>query len=336
MARPLTRAREQEINRFIDSMKVPAGDVSNARQAINDIATKIQAMGLNVDRPFVAGSFKKGTAVKEEWDVDLVIFFHCKFTEYENEQFRRDRLSSIAENLRKSLKCKIERVSGFCIVLQHKGVSFDVLTAYDATKSEKDQVREQRVNMRELVKNKADKLKYSTSFTESSCEFVAKRRDKSHERLTRAIKLAKVWNKTHFKEDKSHKTFLRSYAMELLLAKIYDLNENKSAPELFLSMLQTIDLAVQKRPLRHLSTITFNDYFPQKQAPNPSRPLRIFDPCFPESDVVGDFEDWETLAKTTRSTLHQIQSDTPVFLIFSSFFFQFIFFVFGIRALSIF
>jgi len=277
----------------------------------------IQHANLNSDRVFVGGSTKKNTTVSGDWDVDLVVFLHCSFAEYCDEKVRKNCLVQMGVVLETFLKCDIKKLNAKHIELVHKGVSFDILTAFDATKSNIDQVREQRVNMRELVKNRADKLEYSTCFTESSCEFLAKRRDESKERLTRAIKLCKLWNKTWFEKDRTHVSVLRSYALELMVCKVYDTKKELSAPDLFITMLKILKLAAQRKLAENWCTVTFNDFFRSNHTPDPSRPLRIFDPCFPESDVISDFEAWDDLADKTFLALDLIQSDTPVERIFS-------------------
>jgi hypothetical protein len=39
---------------------------------------------------------KKNTAVKLDWDVDLVVFFRCNFDNYEKIEFRLDLMSRLA------------------------------------------------------------------------------------------------------------------------------------------------------------------------------------------------------------------------------------------------
>eukprot|EP00026_Physarum_polycephalum_P018524 Phypoly_transcript_20147.p1 GENE.Phypoly_transcript_20147~~Phypoly_transcript_20147.p1 ORF type:complete len:129 (+),score=8.55 Phypoly_transcript_20147:203-589(+) len=125
-----------------------------------------------------------------------------------------------------------------------------------------------------------------------------------------------MWNKTWFVKDETHRTMLRSYAMELLISKIYDTNKNQSGPELFLSMLNVLNLAVQRKLAENWRNITFNDYFVSRTFPDPKRPLCIYDPCFPESDVVSDFEAWDDLADRARRTISLMQSDISVAQIF--------------------
>jgi hypothetical protein len=186
---------ENYLTDLSNDLKISGKNVENGKKIANQLFRELQEKSkYKIDRTRITGSVEKGTAIKTDYDFDLVIFVNdieLPFTDVV-EDFEK-----ILQSINFTVKAKKNKKRQIVVKAVKEGIDFDICIAINFDQS----IVEQRVQVLEIIKElpnpQKDSYEYSPSLDESQVEFVKKQSSYTHD----LIRLAKYWNKSLFIEE---------------------------------------------------------------------------------------------------------------------------------------
>jgi len=318
MSSLLNREKVQQMEQLVDSLSRPQQTLSipSTNISIDNIVQHIllnaKRCNVSVDRVFKGGSSKKNTSLKHDFDIDLVVFINCASVQFFLDQ-KSASLAAIAFILKEKEGVKESSQTDKVFSFTFQQVHFDILVGYNALQGHPASADTQREILHKELNGREERVwkEMSSSLTESSFEFL-KKRAQEDEAVIRAIKLAKFWNKLHFKGSHAYK--LRSYAFEVLLCFVYHHRKGKGlheaaigegAPALFVDLLQLFAKLPEQRPIirfgEFIDSTKYKPYHTDEQ-----HPLIVVDPTNPFINLVDDFRNWRALYERAITDLQNI------------------------------
>jgi hypothetical protein len=186
---------EKYLTDLSNDLKVTETNVKNGKKIANQLFRELQEKSkYKIDRTRITGSVEKGTAIKTDYDFDLVIFVNnieLPFIDVveDFEKILRSINFTVIEKNNKKRQIVIKAVK--------EGIRFDICIAINFDQN----IVEQRVQVLKIIKElpnpPEDSYEYSPSLDESQVEFVKKQSSYAHD----LIRLAKYWNKSLFIEE---------------------------------------------------------------------------------------------------------------------------------------
>jgi hypothetical protein len=186
---------ENYLTYLSNDLKITEKNVKNGKKIANQLFRELKAKSkYKIDRTRITGSVEKGTAIKTDYDFDLVIFVNDIELPFINvvEDFEK-----ILRSINFTVIEKNDKKRQIVIKAVKEGINFDICIAINFDQN----IAEQRVQVQQIIKvlpnPQKDSYEYSPSLDESQVKFVKEQSSYAHD----LIRLAKYWNKSLFIEE---------------------------------------------------------------------------------------------------------------------------------------
>ncbi len=244
--------------------------VNNLRDHLDRYIAEHPDIGLV--KMLLSGSLAKGPALRTINDVDVALYVKGESAPNELDQF----LNWLVESIRKTypqISPENIRIDGPAIVISFSGtgIEVDIVPVYYLGDPQwRGYLWDRRTGENTL-----------TSIP-LHLDFIRARKDKQPTHFAQTIRLAKWWARQREKDDSS--SSLRSFLIELLMAKLSDIGKDFSDYHVG---LEHFFVYIQKTGLKE--RIAFTDFYPSADLPPTSNGVvEIFDPVNPENNVASD------------------------------------------------
>jgi hypothetical protein len=186
---------EKYLTYLSNDLKITEKNVKNGKKIANELFRELKEKSkYKIDRTRITGSVEKGTAIKTDYDFDLVIFVNDIELPFINvvEDFEK-----ILRSINFTVIEKNDKKRQIVIKAVKEGINFDICIAINFDQN----IAEQRVQVQQIIKvlpnPQKDSYEYSPSLDESQVKFVKEQSSYAHD----LIRLAKYWNKSLFIEE---------------------------------------------------------------------------------------------------------------------------------------
>lgn len=215
-ASPTSSAEEGSPDRAINAAiqarcHVPKEDTDKQNECIDRVADFCRnKLPFSVAKCFLGGSVKKGTALKDQSDVDLVVFINDLPKKGSISSWMPPFLDCLrtafeSSDLNCELKCK---VTPFAVCFQIEGINFDVLPCPTMAPVEALAIMEAEPAQRESC---------SKAMTELQVEYIQERTDEGSRDVIRLVKCFRHWLLKEKAPPSNHSGQPASYLLELVV-----------------------------------------------------------------------------------------------------------------------
>ncbi|KAK3577494.1 hypothetical protein CHS0354_026448 [Potamilus streckersoni] len=297
--------RDVNLDKHAEYLQTDEGYRKSCRRVINRLVRDMhKKVPVNIKAVIKAGSFGKGTALKDNSDIDLVVFL----SDYHSVQDVKDKMKFLLDVFEEFLgrkgRCKIEGRTQFALKINFKCCrsshehKVDLLPACDVLEvgGKMTNARKRKVYEDMLRSDENLRRYFSASLVVLQRNFVVGRPAK----LKSLIRLFKSWRISEFRirSAKGNEKWPTSYVLELITIKKWEEAGCPRSFDLKRGFYSVLNALVEYNELQ----IVWYKHYSKDSLPSHSSPY-VIDPANPFNNIYEQYNKWEEVADLAKSSL---------------------------------